>query len=382
MGVDCFNNMAAMRQLMGVCPQFDVMFELLTVKEHLDFFYELKLANPDKKVKNGEITKLMSDAGVIDKKNALVSHLSGGNRRKVSVCVALCGNSKFVLLDEPTSGMDLGARRRMWNMLREYRRNRIVLLTTHYMDEADVLGDRIGIMTAGQLTCLGSSMFLKKRFGKGYKIFIQKQSDNQNSSELLKYFHAKLGQDVAVHTDGYSELAFHVPQYHADKLSGFLSQLDQAKDLLGIKSYGISVPTLEDVFFAVNEETTMKEELAAGGSPKNSAIKFQSKRRNRKAITEVGKQEMVVFNERSIDDLEMSKEKSVYALNPYEQSAELKTVSSKKVVGTSKSFWEDFKGVLFKRAVVYQKDPKRLIEQSILPAILFVAGFYICQGAY
>jgi ATP-binding cassette subfamily A (ABC1) protein 3 len=188
-GVDIFKNMDLMRSFMGVCPQFDVMFELLTVEEHIDFFYELKLANKDKSVKQAEKEKLMADAGVIDKRNSLVSHLSGGNRRKVSVCIALCGDSKFVILDEPTSGMDLGARRRMWNMLREYRRNRIILLTTHYMDEADVLGDRIGIMTAGQLTCVGSSMFLKKRFGKGYKIFIQKKLDNQNNSELLKYFH-------------------------------------------------------------------------------------------------------------------------------------------------------------------------------------------------
>jgi ATP-binding cassette subfamily A (ABC1) protein 3 len=197
LGNDLFKEMHKVRSSMGVCPQFDVMFELLTVEEHLDFFYELKCANPDKKVKSTEITKLMTDAGVIEKRSALVSHLSGGNRRKVSVCVSLCGNSKFVLLDEPTSGMDLGARRKMWNMLREYRRNRIICLTTHYMDEADVLGDRIGIMTAGQLSCLGSSMFLKKRFGKGYKIFIQKKLDaNHNSSELLKYFHVKIGSDV------------------------------------------------------------------------------------------------------------------------------------------------------------------------------------------
>ena len=66
-----------------------------------------------------------------------------------------------MLLDEPTSGMDLGARRALWNMLRKYRQNRIILLTTHYMDEADVLGDRIGIMAHGQLKCLGSSLFLK-----------------------------------------------------------------------------------------------------------------------------------------------------------------------------------------------------------------------------
>ena len=78
-------------------------------------------------------------------------------------------------MDEPTSGMDLSARRGLWNMLRKYRRDRIIILTTHYMDEADVLGDRIGIMANGQLKCLGSSLFLKNKFGGGYKLIIVKK---------------------------------------------------------------------------------------------------------------------------------------------------------------------------------------------------------------
>ena len=77
--------------------------------------------------------------------------LSGGNKRKLSVSIALCGGSKFVLLDEPTAGMDLGARRNLWDMLKIYKKDRIIVLTTHYMDEADVLGDRIGIMCKGTL---------------------------------------------------------------------------------------------------------------------------------------------------------------------------------------------------------------------------------------
>jgi hypothetical protein len=110
-------------------------------------------------------------------------------------------------------------------------------------------------------------------------------------------------------------------------------------------------------------------------------MKFQSKRRNRKAITDVSSQEMVVMNNKNIDDLE-NNEKSISVLNPYDSNSDLRTVSSKKVVGTSKSFLEDFKGVLYKRAVIYQKDPMRFFQQTILPAILFVIGFHICQSAY
>ena len=73
----------------------------------------------------------------------------------------MCGGSKLILLDEPTAGMDLGARRALWDMLKNYRRDKIIILTTHYMDEADILGDRIGIMAKGKMMCLGTSLFLK-----------------------------------------------------------------------------------------------------------------------------------------------------------------------------------------------------------------------------
>ena len=111
---------------------------------------------------------MIRDIGLDEHKENEARYLSGGNKRKLSVAIALIGGSKLVLLDEPTAGMDITARRKLWNMLKEYKSNRIVILTTHYMDEADVLGDRIGIMSAGKLTCLGSSLFLKNRYGVGY----------------------------------------------------------------------------------------------------------------------------------------------------------------------------------------------------------------------
>ena len=96
------------------------------------------------------------------------------------MAIALCAGSRLVMLDEPTAGMDLSARRAIWDMLKNYKNNRIILLTTHYMDEADVLGDRIGIMSAGKVVCLGSSLFLKNRFGSGYKLTMVKKFKRPN----------------------------------------------------------------------------------------------------------------------------------------------------------------------------------------------------------
>ena len=116
------------------------------------------------------------------------------------MAIALCGGSKFVLLDEPTSGLDLQARRQLWNMLRNEKKDRIILLTTHYMDEADILGDRIGIMTAGRMTCLGSSMFLKNRFGVGYVMTIVKTNPLTNT-KVMPYLHENLGPKVTKLTE-------------------------------------------------------------------------------------------------------------------------------------------------------------------------------------
>ena len=108
--------------------------------------------------------------------------------------MALCGGSKFVVFDEPTAGMDLSARRQTWTALREYKKDRIILLTTHYMDEADILGDRIGIMSAGSLVCLGSSMFLKRKYGVGYNMTMLKTSKEPNNL-VMPYFMRRLGPE-------------------------------------------------------------------------------------------------------------------------------------------------------------------------------------------
>ena len=197
-GDDVFQDMDTARKTMGVCPQHDVLFDLLTPEEHMDIFYEFKGA--DKSNKKQEIKSLLEDIGVADKGKNLAYQLSGGNKRKLSVAIALCGGSKFVLLDEPTSGLDLQARRQLWNMLRNEKKDRIILLTTHYMDEADILGDRIGIMTAGRMTCLGSSMFLKNRFGVGYVMTIVK-TNPLNNTTIMPYLQERLGPKVTKLTE-------------------------------------------------------------------------------------------------------------------------------------------------------------------------------------
>lgn len=108
-------------------------------------------------------------------------------KRKLCVGIALCGNSKIVLLDEPTAGVDPAARRALWDLLQNQKKHRTILLSTHFMDEADLLGDRIAIMAGGQLQCCGSSFFLKKKYGAGYHLIMDKvpSCDVENITSLL-----------------------------------------------------------------------------------------------------------------------------------------------------------------------------------------------------
>jgi len=160
--------------------------------------------------------------------------------------------------------MDLSARRKLWNMLKNYKSNRIIILTTHYMDEADILGDRIGIMTGGQLICLGSSLFLKNRFGVGYNLTMVKKSKDPNS-EVEPYLKGNLGASVKKLSEVSSELTFQIPNELSAKFKDFFGLFDASLEKLGVRSYGISVTTLEEVFLRVghgDDSNKDQEELA------------------------------------------------------------------------------------------------------------------------
>ena len=134
-----------------------------------------------------EIDNMLKEVDLWGYRDTLAGQLSGGNKRKLSVAIALIGDSKLVVLDEPTAGMDLGARRKLWNMLKKQKENRIIILTTHYMDEADILGDRIGIMNEGEITCIGTPLYLKNKYGTGYSLTVVKKSNEYSSEALDSY---------------------------------------------------------------------------------------------------------------------------------------------------------------------------------------------------
>ncbi len=111
---------------------------------------------------------MAQEVGLIEKLNSPSCELSGGQMRKLSVGIAFMGSPKLVVLDEPTSGMDPRSRRDTWEIIRKNRKDKVIILSTHFMEEADILCDRIGIMHRGRLSTCGSSLELKEEFGAGY----------------------------------------------------------------------------------------------------------------------------------------------------------------------------------------------------------------------
>ncbi|XP_063925793.1 phospholipid-transporting ATPase ABCA3-like isoform X3 [Zophobas morio] len=254
-GHDITTDMDGVRASLGLCPQHNIIFDELTVKEHLYFFSKLK--GLKKEAIKEEIDKYVELLELQPKANAKSSTLSGGMKRKLCVGMALCGNSKVVMLDEPTAGMDPSARRALWDLLQKQKQGRTMLLTTHFMDEADLLGDRIAIMAGGELQCCGSSFFLKKKYGAGYHLIMDKSPACQ--ADKVTQVLQKHIPNIHIHGNVGSELTYLLAENQSSVFEEMLQDLEQQSDKLGIRSYGISLTTLEEVFMKVGADLGQEE---------------------------------------------------------------------------------------------------------------------------
>ena len=255
-GIDLLNDQDEARKIMGVCPQHNVLFPSLTPKEHFDIFCDFK-GVPDNK-REEAINKCLANVDLDEQKDVLSKNLSGGQKRKVNVGIAMLGDSKIVLLDEPTSGMDPTARRRLWELLKENKKDKIIILTTHYMEEADILGDRIAIMANGNAECCGSPIFLKEKFGVGYYLTIDKTTQDK-VPEIDEFVMSRIPGAIKL-SEVSSEASFQLPNTEINLFKDFFIEIDENRDSLQIKSYGISATTLEEVFLKVGDGLVEKDD--------------------------------------------------------------------------------------------------------------------------
>uniref|UniRef100_A0A8C5WYA4 ATP binding cassette subfamily A member 1 n=1 Tax=Laticauda laticaudata TaxID=8630 RepID=A0A8C5WYA4_LATLA len=261
LGKDIRSELNTIRKNLGVCPQHNVLFDELTVEEHIWFYARLK--GLPKKLVRKEMEQMATDVGLEPK--SVQTCLLGGMQRKLSIALAFVGGSKVVILDEPTAGVDPYSRRGIWELLLKYRQGRTIILSTHHMDEADILGDRIAIISNGKLCCVGSSLFLKNQLGTGYYLTLVKKDNRSGkntaanlmthcvlldvsaiSNLIMKHVsEAKLVEDIG------HELSYVLP-YEAAREGAFVElfhEIDDRLSDLGISSYGISETTLEELLY-------------------------------------------------------------------------------------------------------------------------------------
>ncbi|XP_013143540.1 PREDICTED: ATP-binding cassette sub-family A member 3-like isoform X2 [Papilio polytes] len=246
------------RKSLGICPQHNVLFPDLTVAEHIMFYSRLK-GVPHNKLQD-EVNHFVKLLELEEKRDAVSAQLSGGQQRRLSVGAAMCGASRVVLLDEPTSGLDPAARRSLWDLLQKEKKGRTMILTTHFMDEADVLGDRIAIMSGGKLQCVGTPYFLKKHYGIGYKLTIVKK-DDCDVLNVTAFFKRHV-PDIRENTNIGSELTYILPNDHVSKFPDMLKEFEQKREEMKVSSYGLSVTSLEEVFMKAGVEDNTEVSLA------------------------------------------------------------------------------------------------------------------------
>ena len=159
LNMDMKKDTLKIKEILNVSPQETAIAPNLTVRENLDFMagvYQIK--NKDDKI--NELIKLFKLNEVLNKR---AKTLSGGWQRKVSIAISLINDPKILFLDEPTLGLDVIARKELWKIISELKGKITIILTTHYMEEAESLSDRIGIMVSGKLIDIGTAKELIKK---------------------------------------------------------------------------------------------------------------------------------------------------------------------------------------------------------------------------
>lgn len=292
-------NRAAARNSLGVCPQIDAC-DQMTVRDHLRFYARIRgVADV-----NHNTSKVISAVGLNAFVNRMAAKLSGGNKRKLSLAIALMGNPSVLLLDEPSSGMDVCAKRIMWRTLAAVVPGRSLVLTTHSMEEADALADRAGIM-GRRMLALGTSDYLRRKHGDRFHVHLitttAPHTPLQEMERIKGWIMANINGAIVEQKTFHGQMRFSVPAHsnpatteepqasvleekdgnaipvdpnspgsaHRSGIGALFTLLEAQKRVLGFEYFSVSPTTLDQVFLSIVgkhnvEEEGYKEEKASG----------------------------------------------------------------------------------------------------------------------
>ena len=229
-------NQREVREWLGLSLQETRLSEKLTVRETIELFASF-YRDPR------SADEVLEDLQLGEKADAMVGKLSGGQRQRLAVATALVGNPRILFLDEPTTGLDPQSRRQLWDIIRNFQRGGgTVLLTTHYMDEAERLCDRLAIVDHGQVIAEGTPSDLIDRLG-GHHVVEFEASGNSSEGSRLEAWRALPGVESVRHDDGLVSLTVREPHLTIPALLDAVEK--QGSQLLHLTTRQAS---LEDVF--------------------------------------------------------------------------------------------------------------------------------------
>jgi ATP-binding cassette subfamily A (ABC1) protein 3 len=322
----------------GICPQKNVLWNALTVQEHARIFNRLKAT--DSSQVGADLAQLFKTCGLEEKMKTPSRNLSGGQKRKLQLLMMLTGGSRVCCVDEASGGLDPLSRRKIWDVLLAERGSRTVILTTHFLDEAEFLADNMVIMHQGEIKAAGSVSELKSKLGNGYRIHIIRNSEQTASGQPETF-------EDEEHFSEPAEALARVKELEAQ----------------GVTNYQIAGPTIEEVFMnlaadkdaAFEENTLLHPSVSRTETNTNSVTPFSENPslakndRTNKPIVSVSVEGPVDRKESHMSNAASIAEKP----------------TSRKEVGAFRQL-----SILFgKRFIVFQRNPAPLLLALIVPII-------------
>ncbi|KAL0963737.1 hypothetical protein UPYG_G00310290, partial [Umbra pygmaea] len=346
-GKNMETNIDKVRQELGVCMQYDVHFDHLTTMEHLLLYGQIKAPHWSQRELQEQVFKILEETGMYPHRHKRVGALSGGMKRKLSISIAFIGGSRLVVLDEPTTGVDPCSRRSIWDIVIQHKRDRTIILSTHHLDEAEVLSDRIAFLEKGGLKCCGSPFYLKDKLAQGYNLSLTKKArDSQQRFDGadVKSFIQSFVPDARLKEGVTGDQVYSLPPFNSSNAEAYhslLSSLDSNLDRLQLGSYGISDTTLEEVFLQLTQDDTESAE----DEPYSVSGSMTDQSASRDSLP---------------DDLQ----------SKFSFSDKASLTGSSTVRGLHLA-WQQITAMLIKRVHHSRRDWKGLLSQVVLP-VLFV----------
>jgi len=234
MGYDILKQPFKIKEIIGVAPQETAISEHLNTKENMSLIGRIHaVSSPELKIRSKQLLKTM---GLESRAKDQVRKFSGGMKRRLNIMMALIHNPKVLFLDEPTLGLDPQARRAIWEYIIRLKEEKTILLTTHYMDEADFLADRIGVMDEGKIVALGTSQELKASMPEKNTMIVSARNLTPKVIKEMRSRYAEVSAsgDTMLITDSRLNFRAIVDRLHSAGAK--------------VRSAHIKEPTLEDVF--------------------------------------------------------------------------------------------------------------------------------------